>query len=303
MDNLSQFILRRAVVPPVKIAPPRLTGLHIKKALQPLAKCSIAIRPDANHRGPTTIDRISWKPAAGEPEKSPIISKDAVMVKNLEAVEKSEMSSSSKENEEPLAIAKPSGGFDLNKFKAKRAAAVANIETLPTSLPVHNMAAAKDFVRTHPDEENYWSDELCFVNVPIKGQKHNTLHLIDEDLALQFLESGEIRRFRLALATKPNDVFFLCEVPTQNVDNSWNVSNLGGCEQAKTLWTKAISRKAEGVEDYKITYARDPESFSNPNWPTQSLGELIGRAFVGRIIETADHPALLRKIGAKQSLS
>jgi hypothetical protein len=34
MDNLSQFILRRAVVPPVKIAPPRLTGLHIKKALQ-----------------------------------------------------------------------------------------------------------------------------------------------------------------------------------------------------------------------------------------------------------------------------
>ena len=25
-------------------------------------------------------------------------------------------------------------------------------------LPVHNMAAAKDFVRLHPDEQNYWSD-------------------------------------------------------------------------------------------------------------------------------------------------
>ena len=81
------------------------------------------------------------------------------------------------------------------------------METLQSPLPVHNMAAAKDFVRLHPDEENYWSAELCFMDVPIKGQKHNTLHLIDEDLALQFLEAGEIKRFRLALATKPDDVF------------------------------------------------------------------------------------------------
>ena len=42
---------------------------------------------------------------------------------------------------------------------------------------------------------------------------------------------------------------------------------------------------------------------AKPNWPKQSLGELIGRAFAGRMIETEDHPALLRKIGAKQSLS
>jgi hypothetical protein len=219
------------------------------------------------------------------------------------AVEKTEAPAPSKESETPLAIAKPSGGFDLDKFKAKRAAAVANIETLPTSLPVHNMAAAKDFVRLHPDEASYWSDELCFVSVPIKGQKHNTLHLIDEDIALKYLEAGEILRFRLALATKPGDVFFLCEVPTQNVDNSWNTSNLDGCGKARTLWTKATSRKPEGVENYKITFARDPESFSEPNWPTQSLGELIARAFVGRMIEDENHPALLRKIGAKQSLS
>ena len=123
------------------------------------------------------------------------------------------------------------------------------------------MAAAKDFVRLHPDENTYWSDELCFVSVPIKGQKHDTLHLIDEDLALQFLEGGEILRFRLALATKPGDVFFLCEVPTQNLDNIWNTTNLDGCEKAKTLWTKATSRKGEGVEGYKITFARDPDSF------------------------------------------
>ena len=37
----------------------------------------------------------------------------------------------------------------------------------------------------------YWSPELCFVNVPIKGQKRDTLHLIDEDLAMRYLPSGE----------------------------------------------------------------------------------------------------------------
>jgi len=186
--------------------------------------------------------------------------------------------------ENSVPIAKPDE-FNLDKFKAKRTATVANVETLLSPLPVHNMAAAKDFVHFHPDEESYWSAELCFVDVPIKGQKHNTLHLIDEDLALRFLEAGEIKRFRLALASKPNDVFVLCVVPTQNLDNSWNNTNLEACEKAKTLWTKVISRKGEGAENYKITFAKDPQAFSDPKWPTQSLGELIARAFAGRMIE------------------
>ena len=117
--------------------------------------------------------------------------------------------------EEVTPITKPDAAFSLDKFKSKHAAAVANVETLQTGLPHHNIAQAKDFVRLHPNEETYWSSELCFVNVPIKGQKRDTLHLIDEDLAMRYLPSGRILRFRLALATKPYDVFFLCHVPTQ----------------------------------------------------------------------------------------
>jgi hypothetical protein len=108
--------------------------------------------------------------------------------------------------EETVPISKPSA-FSLDKFKSKRAAAVANVETLQTSLPHHKISEARDFVRLHPDEETYWSDELCFVNVPIKGQKRDTLHLIGEDLALHYLPSGKILRFRLVLATKPSTCF------------------------------------------------------------------------------------------------
>jgi hypothetical protein len=201
-----------------------------------------------------------------------------------------------------VAIAKPQG-FDLNKFKSKRADAIANVDTLRMGLPISSMSQAKDFVRLHPDEENYWSPELCFVNVPIKGAKRDSLHLIEEDLAMRFLPSGKIQRFRLALATKPNDVFFLCRIPTRNLDNSWNRDTIAGCEQAKTLWTQATSRGEEGVDAYLLEVARDPDVFPEPKWPEQSLSDLIDRAFAGRLIDREDHPALLRLIGAKQSVS
>jgi hypothetical protein len=203
----------------------------------------------------------------------------------------------------PMSIAKPEGAFSVDKFKSKRAAVVANVETLQTGLPHHSIAQAKDFVRLHPDEEDYWSDELCFVNVPIKGQKRDTLHLITEDLATRYLRSGKILHFRLALAAKPFDVFFLCHIPTRNEDNNWNASNLLACEKAKSTWVQVTSRKEEGVEAYKIDWARDHDAFPEPKWPTQSLADLIEKTFVGRMIDREDHPALLRLIGAKQSMS
>jgi hypothetical protein len=199
----------------------------------------------------------------------------------------------------PLSIAKPEG-FNLDKFKSKRAAVVANVETLQTALPHHSIAQAKDFVRLHPDEDTYWSSELCFVSVPIKGSRRDTLHLIVEDLALRFLPSAKILRFRLALACKPYDVFFLCQVPTQNLDNSYNADNVQACELAKARWVQATSRRAEGVEGYKIDFAREDDTFPLPSWPPQSLSELIDKTFAGRIIDHEDHPGLLRLIGARQ---
>jgi hypothetical protein len=54
---------------------------------------------------------------------------------------------------EPQApIVKPSG-FNLDKFKSKNAAALANVGTLQTALPHHSISQAKDFVRLHPNVE------------------------------------------------------------------------------------------------------------------------------------------------------
>ena len=152
------------------------------------------------------------------------------------------------QDEEPtngtVSIAKP-GGFDLNRFKSKRSG-MAGVDPLPGVLPVHRASEAKDFIRLHSDDEAYWSPGLCFVSVPIKGQKHDTLHLIEEDLALEFLPEARVTRQLLVLASKPFDIFFLCTVPTQNLDGTWNASNLQGCLEAKDRWVMLVSRKAEG---------------------------------------------------------
>ena len=88
-------------------------------------------------------------------------------------------------------IKKPSA-FSLDKFKSKRAATIAGVDNLVDGMAHHKIGETKDFFRLHPDEENYWSPELCFVLVPIKGQKRDTLHLIEEDLAMEYLPSGRI---------------------------------------------------------------------------------------------------------------
>lgn len=205
------------------------------------------------------------------------------------------------ESDEPVSIAKPSG-FSIDKFKSKRAASIAGVETLLSALPVHSIADARDYVRLHPADE-YWSGELCFVSVPVKGQRHDVLHLIEEDLAMLYLPSKRIERFRLALATKPYDVPFLCKVPSQNLDNTWNADNLRACDQAKNFWVQATSRKAEGIEGYKISFAHDEDAFPAPKWPTQSLPQLIEVTFAGRMIDSEKHPGLLRLLGARQTAS
>ena len=200
----------------------------------------------------------------------------------------------------PLAIVKPESF--LERFRSKRPPTIAGVATLLTALPLLRIADANDFVRLHPSEENYWSPELCFVSVPIKGEKRDMLHLIDEEIAVQYLPSKKITRQRLGLASKPHDVFFLCVVPSQNLDNTWNSTAIAACEKGKTHWIQVTSRKAEGVDAYKVEYARDQDAFPPPNWTSHTLDELLEVTFRNANIDTDNHPALLRLIGAKPDL-
>jgi hypothetical protein len=200
----------------------------------------------------------------------------------------------------PLKIVKPSL---LERFQSKRGPAIAGVETLLTALPIIRFADAGDWFRVHPCEDEYCSPELCFVSVPIKGTKKDQLHLIEEEIAMTYLSAKRVKRFRLVLATKPYDALFLGIVPSQNLDNTWNRTTLMAIEKAKPHWVQLASRKDEGVEDYKIDYAKDNDAFPIPKWTTHTLEELINTTLAGAMIETEDHPGLRRLIGMKQDLS
>jgi len=62
--------------------------------------------------------------------------------------------------EVPMSIAKPTKS-QLDMFKSTRDPSIAGVETLLTALPHHKLSEAKDWVRLHPEEEHYWSAELC----------------------------------------------------------------------------------------------------------------------------------------------
>jgi hypothetical protein len=204
------------------------------------------------------------------------------------------------ENVVPLKIVKPGR---LDKFKSKKKPSIGGLETAPTVLSILKIGDTNDFVRLHPDEDEYWSAELCFVSVPIINDKHDQLHLIDEEIAVRYLPAKKIKRFRLALATKPYDAHFLCQVPSTNLDNTWNSTALKACMQAKEFWVQVSSRKEENIEGYKYDKAVDVDAFPEVKWPPASLEQLIELSFHGALIETDDHPGLRRVIGAKQSMS
>src|SRR5262245_62888749 len=116
------------------------------------------------------------------------------MATNKPAIDPFTSPPESTNDEAPISIAKPNAP-DLDKFKSTRRPTLAGVETLLTALPHHSLPEARDWTRLHPNEAEYWSPEYCFVHVPIKGQKRDLLHLIAEDLAMQYLESAGIQRF------------------------------------------------------------------------------------------------------------
>lgn len=209
---------------------------------------------------------------------------------------------SAAENVIPLNITKPKPGV-FERFKSKKPPTIGGVGTILQGLPLLKLSDANDFCKLSPLQE-HWSPELCFVSVPVSGEKKDLLHFIDEEIATKYLPEKRIKRFRLALGSKPYGVFFLAMIPTVNLDNSWNSSMVAACEQAKENWVSVSSRKAEGHENYKIDFAKDLDAFPEPDWASAGdVERIVELTFNSAMIEDEEHPALLRLTGRKPSLA
>jgi hypothetical protein len=248
--------------------------------------------------------RLADIPPESAPAEEPMVKSEVIPAKEPIAAASESVPYEPARAEEPVSIKKPKGS-GLAKFRSANLEPE-KVEALLTGLPHYPLAAAKDWVRLHDDETSHWSDEYCFVNIPVPGQKRDTLHLIVAELAAK-LAPGRVQNFHLALASKPHDIFFLAHVPSRNLDNEWNKTNLQGCEQAKKLWTQVTSQREKGIEGYHIDVSdaekKGKKPFPDPKWPKETLDELIEATFAGRMILSETDPAWLRLIGGAQTLS
>ena len=188
-------------------------------------------------------------------------------------------------DEAPMSIPKPSKS-QLDMFKSTRDPSIAGVETLLTALPHHNMSEAKDWVRLHPDEENYWSPELCFVHRadqraktrPAASDQRRSGQALPRQRSDPALSLGAGDQSRTT-----SSFSVTCRRRTSTTPGTTPACGLACRPRAK--WAQATSRKGENAEGYQITYAKDQDSFPEPNWPKQTLDELILVTFNGRMID------------------
>ena len=79
-------------------------------------------------------------------------------------------------------ITKPKASV-FERFRSRKPPTIGGVGELLQPLPLLKVSDANDFVRLSPSPE-HWSPELCFVSVPVHGEKRDILHLIDEEIAV-----------------------------------------------------------------------------------------------------------------------
>lgn len=76
-------------------------------------------------------------------------------------------------------------------------------------------------------------------------------------------------------------------------DNPWAESMRIALSEGKKRWVRVVANQALGAYDLFVA----PGDLSEPVWPKYSMGEMLKAAFLGRIIDSPDHPVLLRLRG------
>ena len=199
--------------------------------------------------------------------------------------------------EDEPSINKPAAKFDMSQMAVPDD--FVGIQRMPMALQLKKFSDLHDFGRVHPDEANYWTPRVALVDVPIKGQTKKLRCMIRPDLAAKYLAPNMVDYRRIALACDAEHKPFLCEVPTENLENIWNSTSLLAIEDAKVRWVRADSNNKLGMEGYERGYPENPARFGEPNWPTQAFSDILATKFTADIyIDADDHPLLLRLRGA-----
>ena len=179
-------------------------------------------------------------------------------------------------------------GFDLESLRVSQDFVKdTGVKKLLTTVPVRK-PNKQDFVRVHPDS-SYVLDTML---LNLKEERETYL------VAPSFREEipQELTHTRLALATNRQKVLFLWQLRlpgSSGKTDAWSMSALEAYEEAKKNWVRVSANMSLGAYDIYEALG----NLSDPEWPDESMDEIVRIAFRNSFIDSYDHPVLRRLRG------
>ena len=192
------------------------------------------------------------------------------------------------ENEFQTEKSKGLEGFDLESLRVSQDFVKdSGVKKLLTTVPVRK-PNRQDFVRVHHDS-SYVLDTML---LNLKEERETYL------VAPSFRDEipQELTHTRLALATNRQKVLFLWQLRlpgSSGKTDAWSMSALEAYEEAKKNWVRISANMSLGA--YEIYEALG--NLSDPEWPDESMDEIVRIAFRNSFIDSYDHPVLRRLRG------
>lgn len=137
-------------------------------------------------------------------------------------------------------------------------------------------------------------DHMIMVGILELLAERETYLLTPESLA--GVDPKLVRMSVLTLAVDRMGNPFLWETRQPDVagnDNPWAESMRIALGEGKKRWVRVVANMGLGAYDLFVA----PGDLSEPVWPKYSMSEMLKAAFAGRVIDSAEHPVLLRLRG------
>jgi len=177
---------------------------------------------------------------------------------------------------------------DLSKLRLSQDfAASIGVRKALLTVPVRK-PTRQEFVRVHPDE----SYRLQTAVLELKDDRET--FLVAPELWGEL--PGELKPVVLFTAINRQGVVFLWAVKLPGEDgrqDEWSRSALKAATMAQARWVRMAANMSLGAYEVSEALGELPD----PDWPSQSFGELLRIAFKVRFIDRPDHPVIQRLRG------
>lgn len=172
--------------------------------------------------------------------------------------------------------------FDLESMRLSQDfASMAKTKKLLIHVPVRK-PPKHQFFRVHPGEE------YSFTAAVVEMDGDDT-YLISPQLVPAIPELARPVRLHLYVTRQGAVGLWPVKLPGDDgKSNPWHQSAAEASQIAMDEWIRLVPNMAMGAYDV-ISAENIP---TEPAWPDKTMGELIAKAFQGRVVDTEDHPLL-----------